>query len=68
MDRESMGFIFYLIQSNRLKNSSISLPSAPYGIAFMDDSSKYMRALEKLKSKYPDVRIKTHLVKEHIDV
>ena len=37
-------------------------------IAFMDDSSKNIRAVDKLKSKYPDVRIKTHLVKEHIDV
>ena len=36
-------------------------------IAFMDDSSKNIRAVDKLKSKYPDVRIKTHLVKEHID-
>ena len=59
---------FILIIPNPHQNSSILLPSAPYGIAFMDDSSKYMRALEKLKSKYPDVRIKTHLVKEHIDV
>ena len=37
-------------------------------IAFMDDSSKNIKAVDKLKSKYPDVRIKTHLVKEHIDV
>ena len=37
-------------------------------IAFMDDSSKNIRAVDKLKSKYPDVRIKTHLVREHIDV
>ena len=29
-------------------------------IAFMDDSSKNIRAVDKLKSKYPDVRIKTH--------
>ena len=36
-------------------------------IAFMDDSSKNIRAEDKLKSKYPDVRIKTHLVREHID-
>ena len=36
-------------------------------IAFMDDSSKNVRAVDKLKSKYPDVRIKTHLVREHID-
>ena len=36
-------------------------------IAFMDDSSKNIRAVDKLKSKYPDVRIKTHLVREHID-
>ena len=33
----------------------------------MDDSSKNIRAVDKLKSKYPDVRIKTHLVREHID-
>ena len=37
-------------------------------IAFMDDSSKNIRAVDKLKSKYPDIRIKTHLVREHIDV
>ena len=37
-------------------------------IAFMDDSSKNIKAVDKLKSKYPNVRIKTHLVKEHIDV
>jgi len=37
-------------------------------IAFMDDSSKNIRAVDKLKLKYPDVRIKTHLVREHIDV
>ena len=36
-------------------------------IAFMDDSSKNIRAVDKLKSKYPDIRIKTHLVREHID-
>ena len=36
-------------------------------IAFMDDSSKNIKAVDKLKSKYPNVRIKTHLVKEHID-
>ena len=38
-------------------------------IAFMDDSSKNIRShcADKLKSKYPDVRIKTHLVREHID-
>jgi len=36
-------------------------------IAFMDDSSKNVRAVDKLKSKYPNIRIKTHLVREHID-
>ena len=36
-------------------------------IAFMDDSSKNIRAVDKLKSKYPNIRIKTHLVREHID-
>jgi len=33
-------------------------------IAFMDDSSKNIKAVDTLKSKYPDVRIKTHLVRE----
>ena len=33
----------------------------------MDDSSKNVKAVDTLKSKYPDVRIKTHLVREHID-
>lgn len=36
-------------------------------IAFMDDSSKNIRAVDKLKSKYPDIRIKTHLVREQIE-
>ena len=36
-------------------------------IAFMDDSSKNIRAVDSLKSKYPDVRIKTHLVREFIE-
>lgn len=36
-------------------------------IAFMDDSPKNIAAVDALKSKYPNVRIKTHLVKEHID-
>jgi len=36
-------------------------------IAFMDDSSKNIKAVDKLKSKYPNIRIKTHLVREHID-
>jgi hypothetical protein len=36
-------------------------------IAFMDDSSKNIKAVDTLKSKYPDVRIKTHLVREFIE-
>jgi len=36
-------------------------------IAFMDDSSKNIAAVDRLKSKYPNVRIKTHLVREHIE-
>ena len=36
-------------------------------IAFMDDSSKNIRAVDTLKSKYPNVRIKTHLVREQIE-
>ena len=36
-------------------------------IAFMDDSKKNIDAVDKLKSKYPNVEIKTHLVKEHIE-
>jgi tRNA nucleotidyltransferase/poly(A) polymerase len=36
-------------------------------IAFMDDSRKNIAAVDALKSKYPNVRIKTHLVKEHIE-
>lgn len=36
-------------------------------IAFMDDSSKNIRAVDSLKSKYPDVRIRTHLVREFIE-
>jgi len=36
-------------------------------IAFMDDSSKNIRAVDALKSKYPNVRIKTHLVREQIE-
>lgn len=37
-------------------------------IAFMDDSAKNIKAVDKLKSKYPEIRIKTHLVKEHIEL
>jgi len=33
----------------------------------MDDSYKNVKAVDALKSKYPNVRIKTHLVKEHIE-
>ena len=36
-------------------------------IAFMDDSSKNIRAVDMLKSKYPNIRIKTHLVREQIE-
>jgi disulfide oxidoreductase YuzD len=36
-------------------------------IAFMDDSPKNIQAVDTLKSKYPNIRIKTHLVKEHIE-
>ena len=36
-------------------------------IAFMDDSRKNIQAVDALKSKYPNIRIKTHLVTEHID-
>lgn len=36
-------------------------------IAFMDDSSKNIKAVDTLKSKYPNVRIKTHLVREFIE-
>jgi hypothetical protein len=36
-------------------------------IAFMDDSSKNIAAVDRLKSKYPNVRIKTQLVREHIE-
>ena len=36
-------------------------------IAFMDDSSKNIKAVDRLKSKYPNVRIKTHLVREFIE-
>ena len=36
-------------------------------VAFMDDSYKNVKAVDALKSKYPNVRIKTHLVKEHIE-
>lgn len=36
-------------------------------IAFMDDSRKNIAAVDALKSKYPNIRIKTHLVKEHIE-
>ena len=36
-------------------------------IAFMDDSRKNIQAVDALKSKYPNIRIKTHLVKEHIE-
>ena len=36
-------------------------------IAFMDDSSKNIKAVDRLKSKYPDIRIKTHLVREQIE-
>jgi len=36
-------------------------------VAFMDDSRKNIDAVNRLKSKYPNVRIKTVLVKEHID-
>jgi len=37
-------------------------------IAFMDDSAQNIKAVDKLKSKYPQIRIKTHLVKEHIEL
>ena len=33
----------------------------------MDDSSKNIRAVDALKSKYPNVRIKTYLVREQIE-
>ena len=36
-------------------------------VAFMDDSRKNVDAVNRLKSKYPNVRIKTVLVKEHTD-
>ena len=36
-------------------------------IAFMDDSRKNIQAVDALKSKYPNVRIKTMLVREGID-
>ena len=36
-------------------------------IAFMDDSRKNIAAVDALKSKYPNIRIKTHLGTEHID-
>tara|TARA_Y100000816_G_scaffold19210_1_gene12528 strand:- start:1421 stop:1996 length:576 start_codon:yes stop_codon:yes gene_type:complete len=36
-------------------------------VAFMDDSRKNIDAVNRLKSKYPNVRIKTVLVKEHMD-
>jgi len=36
-------------------------------IAFMDDSRKNIEAVDRLKSKYPNVRIKTQLVREHIE-
>ncbi len=36
-------------------------------IAFMDDSSKNIKAVDRLKSKYPDIRIKKHLVREQIE-
>lgn len=36
-------------------------------IAFMDDSKKNIDAVNALKSKYPNIRIKTHLVKEHTE-
>ena len=36
-------------------------------VAFMDDSSKNIKAVDKLKSKYPNVSIKTHLVREFTD-
>lgn len=36
-------------------------------IAFMDDSKKNIDAVNQLKSKYPKVRIKTHLVLENIE-
>jgi len=36
-------------------------------VAFMDDSRKNIDAVNRLKSKYPNVRIKTVLVKEHTD-
>jgi len=36
-------------------------------VAFMDDSSKNVTAVNKLKSKYPNVRIKTILFKESLN-
>jgi len=36
-------------------------------VAFMDDSRRNIDAVNRLKSKYPNVRIKTVLVKEHTD-
>ena len=35
-------------------------------IAFMDDSKKNIDAVNRLKSKYPNVRIKTKWITEHI--
>lgn len=35
-------------------------------VAFMDDSKKNIDAVNRLKSKYPNARIKTHWVTEHI--
>jgi len=37
-------------------------------IAFMDDSKKNIEAVDKLKSKYPDVEIKTKWVHESVNV
>jgi len=37
-------------------------------IAFMDDSKKNIDVVDKLKKKYPNVEIKTKLIKEEVDV
>ena len=37
-------------------------------IAFMDDSKKNIDAVDKLKQKYPNIEIKTHLVKERVEL
>lgn len=71
--KKELGMNVYVVAlgSNNPKDKSdwieMHIKKGYTDIAFMDDSSKNIKAVDTLKSKYPDVRIKTHLVREFIE-